>query len=75
MSSHSHLFGNLLPPVDGEGAIMGRKSQLNWSRFTTNFCVPAENEFQCNCTLATLLSRRQFEKKMVPLIVLEFPYP
>ena len=30
MSSHSHLFGNLLPPIDGgEGPIMGRKSQLN----------------------------------------------
>ena len=50
MSSHSHLFGNLLPPIDGEeGPIMGRKLQLNCSRFTTNFCVP-ENEFQCNCT-------------------------
>ena len=75
MSSHSHLFGNLLPPIDGgEGPIMGRKSQLNCRRFTTSFCVP-ENEFQCNCTL---LSRRPFEKKMVPttaLIVKEFPYP
>ena len=64
MSSHSHLFGNLLPPVHGEGPIMGRKSQLNWNRFTTNFCVP-ENEFQCNCTL---LSRRQFEKKWYHLL-------
>ena len=65
MSSHSHLFGNLLPPIDGgEGPIMGRKSQLNCSRFTTNFCVP-ENEFQCNCTL---LSRQPFEKKWYRLL-------
>ena len=63
MSSHSHLFGNLLPPLDGEGPIMGRKSQLNWNRFTTNFCVP--EEFQCNCTL---LSRQQFEKKWYHLL-------
>ena len=75
MSSHSHLFGNLLPPIDGgEGPIMGRKSQLNCSRFTTNFCVP-ENEFQCNCTFCL---DDHLKKKMVPttaLIVLEFPYP